>query len=329
MKEIWKLIPGLRCYEASDLGHIRRVGTTKPLKGSCDKEGYVQVRLSENNIQFTKKAHRLVALTFLENPNNYPMVNHKNEIKDDNRVENLEWCTAKYNSHYSAKKTYHDSIIHRMKPVVQYDLNLNKIGEFESTRAASKALHLNNGHIGNCCNGIYKTCGGFIFKWKSDDTKPIKVVSMMNLKIKTKRICYGFYVLQHKDYYVVIQKVGRNKWQAHLPSGGFANATSKNDCVLKAMDEIDATESLECDNVAKSPDWWKYSIEFNGIEKSIYPKLLNRKNNFRKDIDTKEIIMMKLSGKTIKEIANYFGVSHGCIEKRCKKHIEDEPVELK
>ena len=89
MEEVWKTIPGLRCYEASDLGHIRRIGATKPLKGSCDRDGYMQVRLSENNIQFTKKVHRLVALSFLENPNNYPMVNHKNEIRNDNRVDNL------------------------------------------------------------------------------------------------------------------------------------------------------------------------------------------------------------------------------------------------
>lgn len=74
MEEVWKTIPDLRCYEASDLGHIRRIGATKPLKGSCNKEGYVQVRLSENNIQFAKKVHRLVALAFLENPNKLPDV---------------------------------------------------------------------------------------------------------------------------------------------------------------------------------------------------------------------------------------------------------------
>lgn len=130
MEEVWKTIPGLRCYEASDLGHIRRIGATKPLKGSCDRDGYMQVRLSENNIQFTKKVHRLVALSFLENPNNYPMVNHKNEIRDDNRVDNLEWCSAKYNSHYSAKNIYHDSIIHRMKPVVRYDCDWRKTEEY-------------------------------------------------------------------------------------------------------------------------------------------------------------------------------------------------------
>lgn len=156
MEEVWKTIPGLRCYEASDLGHIRRIGATKPLKGSCDRDGYMQVRLSENNIQFTKKVHRLVALSFLENPNNYPMVNHKNEIRDDNRVDNLEWCSAKYNSHYSAKNIYHDSIIHRMKPVVQYDLNLNKIREFESTRSAARAICATNSHICECCNAYIR-----------------------------------------------------------------------------------------------------------------------------------------------------------------------------
>lgn len=318
MEEVWKKIPGLKCYEASDLGNIRRIGKTKPLKGVPDREGYVQVRLSENNIQFTKKVHRLIALTFLENPNNYPAVNHKNEIKDDNRIDNLEWCTAKYNSHYSAKKIYHDSIVHRMKPVVQYDLESNKICEFESTRAASKALHLNNGHIGDCCNGVYKTCGGYIFKWKSDNTKPTKVISMMDLDIKTKRICCGFYLLPCKGYYVVIQKVDTNKWQAYLPSGGFANATSKNDCVLNAINEIDIGENIECDKVAKSPDWWKGNPLFVGIEKNVYPKLLNRKNNFRKDIDINEVIKMRNLGKTIKEIAKYFNASYGCIEKRLK-----------
>ena len=104
MEEVWKAIPGLRCYEASDLGHIRRIGATKPLKGSCNKEGYVQVRLSENNIQFTKKVHRLVALAFLENPNNYPFVNHRDENKINNLITNIEWCSISYNILYSIKK---------------------------------------------------------------------------------------------------------------------------------------------------------------------------------------------------------------------------------
>lgn len=332
MEEVWKAIPGLRCYEASDLGHIRRIGATKPLKGSCNKEGYVQVRLSENNIQFTKKVHRLVALAFLENPNNYPMVNHKNEIRDDNRVDNLEWCTAKYNCHYSAKNIYHDSILHRMKSVIQYDLNLNKIKEFESTRSAAKFLHLNNSHICECCNGVYKTCGGYIFKWKADNDKPSKIGSMAELSIYTKRIRCGFYILQHNGYYVVIQRVENAKWQAHLPSGSFANATSKNDCVLNAINEIDITEDLECDKVAQSPDWWKQEIMFAGVSKQEYPKLKRKRAEKRPDIKAIDVYKMIKSGYKFYDVCKLYNANWNTIKRRYNEASEmlktDEPVEL-
>lgn len=67
------------------------------LKQRFDKYGYLTVCLSSNCYYKPVKVHRIVAKTFIENPNNYPVVNHKNGIKSDNRVENLEWCTTEYN----------------------------------------------------------------------------------------------------------------------------------------------------------------------------------------------------------------------------------------
>ena len=65
-----------------------------------DKYGYLQVHLSKNGKHYAKSIHRLVAQTFIPNPNNYSQVNHKDEKRDNNNVENLEWCNCKYNNNY-------------------------------------------------------------------------------------------------------------------------------------------------------------------------------------------------------------------------------------
>lgn len=77
--------------------HARYGAMSKWLRMTLDKNGYARVAFTRNNIAKTHKVHRVVALTFLPNPNNLPCVNHINGIRNDNRVENLEWCTIKQN----------------------------------------------------------------------------------------------------------------------------------------------------------------------------------------------------------------------------------------
>ena len=106
MEEIWKDIEGYEGkYQVSNLGRVRslnyhRMGITKLLKARKDKDGYNMAFLVRSGYNRPVGVHRLVAQAFIPNPNNYPCVNHKNEVKDDNRVENLEWCTVRYNTLY-------------------------------------------------------------------------------------------------------------------------------------------------------------------------------------------------------------------------------------
>ena len=96
--EIWRDIQGYEgLYQVSNLGNVRSLlrGVLTPKK--CN---YLSVQLYKGSRYVNKTIHRLVAETFIPNPNHLPVINHKNENKTDNRVENLEWCTNKYNMNY-------------------------------------------------------------------------------------------------------------------------------------------------------------------------------------------------------------------------------------
>ena len=113
MKETWNSVKGFEGkYEVSTKGRVRSVrhlvkgknGTMHYRKGQILKpqtgSSYSQVYITVNGKQKWFYVHRLVAESFIPNPNNLPMINHKNEVRTDNRVENLEWCDAKYNINY-------------------------------------------------------------------------------------------------------------------------------------------------------------------------------------------------------------------------------------
>lgn len=87
-------------YMVNRNGEIYSIKSKRIIKPFHNTKGYLQIDLNNNGVSKTVSVHRIVALTFIENPLNLPQINHKNEIRDDNKVENLEWCDNKYNCNY-------------------------------------------------------------------------------------------------------------------------------------------------------------------------------------------------------------------------------------
>ena len=126
--EEFRDIPGYEgLYEVSNLGRVRSLETERILKPSKNTWGYLFVSLYKNGIKKAVRIHRLVALAFIPNPDNLPCINHKDEDKTNNTVDNLEWCDDKYNANYG---TRNERIAEKTrKPVLQFDLLGNFIRE--------------------------------------------------------------------------------------------------------------------------------------------------------------------------------------------------------
>jgi hypothetical protein len=156
MEEIWRDVVGYEgLYKVSNLGNVFSNYTDKIMKPGTTRDGYKYVFLSRDKIRKMKTIHRLVAKAFLENPNNLPIVNHKDEDPSNNNVKNLEWCTITYNN------TYNDVHIRRAqllaKHVYRYNENGEIFEEYDSVHDAVRALNASSGDIVDCCNGNLNT----------------------------------------------------------------------------------------------------------------------------------------------------------------------------
>lgn len=183
MNEIWKDIEGYEgMYQVSSLGRVRSLNfkkqnRTQVLNLGRTKKGYIRVTLRGKS----HLVHRLVAKAFLPQKEGCNIVNHIDENKRNNSVDNLEWCDALYNYEYSKYSNRQFGLYHPYHPykegtkrirkpyknnykVKQLDRERNLIRIFNSPVEASKELNLNRGSIYKCVNGQVKTVGGFIFE---------------------------------------------------------------------------------------------------------------------------------------------------------------------
>ena len=147
--EQWKTIQGYENYEVSSEGRIRNKKTGKILKPVKKSNGYLQITLCKDSKHHKVfSVHRLVAIYFIPNPENKPTVNHINENKEDNRVENLEWMTgAEQNEYSKSKKVY----------CYELDQTFDSMKEAEEQTGAT--------HISQACKGKRKTSGGYHWKY--------------------------------------------------------------------------------------------------------------------------------------------------------------------
>lgn len=134
--------------------------------------GYPIIGLSKNGKLNTRTIHRLVAETFIENPNNYTVINHKDCNKKNNNVNNLEWCTQKHNVRESFKnglqKAPKGKESTSSKKVKQYDLEGNFIRIWDCTMDIQRKLGIANQYISACCLGKKETSHGYIWRYVNE-----------------------------------------------------------------------------------------------------------------------------------------------------------------
>lgn len=178
MEEEWRPVVDFEgYYEVSNLGNIRSVDRTvissngkelhykgKHITPGIDKDGYTTYGLYVNSKQTRVKAHREVAKAFLPNPDGLPVVNHKDENKLNNRVDNLEWCTVDYNNKYGSRLG--KMVKSESQPVAQYTLTGKFVHRYSSLADAARSLgKSSSGSIWSACNRKQKTAYGYVWKY--------------------------------------------------------------------------------------------------------------------------------------------------------------------
>lgn len=161
MREVWKEIKGLEgLYKVSNKGRVLSMRRNLVLKTNINENGYEMISLQKKKY----RVHRLVAEAFIPNIEGKPEINHIDENKLNNKVENLEWATRSENINYGHRNEKMAEKIR--KPILQFTKSGELIKEFDSVSRAADELNLRQSNISAILRGTRVSTGGFIFKYK-------------------------------------------------------------------------------------------------------------------------------------------------------------------
>lgn len=171
MDDKWKEIEGFDGkYLVNSKGEIYSTLRNRFVKQRVTEKGYKRVTLTTNGVKKDFLVHRLVASAFVENKENLPFVNHKDENKSNNQAENLEWCTSEYNHNYFLDRHRSEYIrkfqktVKRFGRINQYDLDGRFIANFIDCNEASRKTGSNATSIWRCCKGEIRYSNGY--RWE-------------------------------------------------------------------------------------------------------------------------------------------------------------------
>ena len=201
--EEWHVINDFPNYSVSNLGNVMNNKTNKLLK-LCNKSGYYHISLTNKNSHKTFKVHRLVALTFIENDEDKPQVNHKDKNKLNNNISNLEWVTHKENCQHKSIGLIYKS--NKNKPILRLNKNNEMLQKYNSIEDAGQWVLENNltssshngrNAIGNCVNSLSNSAYGY--KWKYVENNSLENEEWREINLKK---IFGESCEWNKTYFV-------------------------------------------------------------------------------------------------------------------------------
>lgn len=334
MKEEWKDIVGFDGnYQISNFGNVKSVGRIITYEGTnqtgiifkinkfCPEKyikpylrgGYYHVQFKKHSKSYNFTIHRLVAEHFIPNQESLPFINHKDENKLNNRVDNLEWCTAKHNANYGtrnkriAEKLKEKAILYI--PVLCYNLKNEFVGRYESAVAAGKALNVTPSEITACCRLYFgrTSAGGYKWKYEKSDINIEDIIYTPQKKIIHQLKLDGTFVSTYESLSHAARALGK------VPQN-FNKAVKKN--IAYGFVWIIGENYNEVDNLLK--DLYERShhilqIDLNGNVVSRYKSALEAEatigtKNIHSNISSAMIDKTK-EGKLFRKVYGHYWVN--------------------